>query len=315
MSTAGKRWLEAREMLRTLSVAIFLACLGWAQGGKEALPPPDIADVAYGPHERNVLDLWKAPSPRPTPLVIYIHGGGFRAGDKRTLPPALLQRLLKAGISVAAINYRFSQHAPYPGPMEDGARAVQYLRSRAREWNLDGKAFGATGASAGAGISLWIAFRDDMADPQSPDPVHRQSTRLQAVAVAAAQTTYDPREIARIVGEAAARHPALEPFYGLYGDQLKTERAYRMFADASPVTHLTRDDPPVLLLFFEPDTPLPPDAKPGDGIHHPRFGLYLKERMDRLGIECSLRYPGDGGPPIDLAAEMTAFFRKHLAHR
>ena len=302
-------------MKRTLSIAILLACLVWAQGGKEALPPPDIADVAYGPHERNVLDLWKAPSPRPTPLVIYIHGGGFRAGDKRTLPPALLKRLLEAGISVAAINYRFSQHAPYPGPMEDGARAVQYLRSRAREWNLNPKAFGATGASAGAGISLWIAFHEDMAEPRSPDPVRRQSTRLQAVAVAGAQTTYDPREIARIVGEAAARHPALEPFYGLYGEELKTEKAYRMFADASPVTHLTPDDPPVLLLYFEPDKPLPPDAKPGDGIHHPRFGLYLKERMDKLGIECVVRYPGDGGPPIDLAREITEFFRKHLMRR
>ncbi len=305
-----KPWHAARRLAVACALLAGLAC---AQ--KEALPPPDRADVSYGPHERNVLDFWQAPARWPAPLVIYIHGGGFRGGDKRTLPPALLKRLLEQGISVAAIHYRLSQHAPYPAPMQDGARAVQFLRSRAREWNLDPGALGATGASAGAGISLWIAFRDEMAEPQSKDPVRRQSTRLQAIAVAAAQTTYDPRVIAEIVGEAAARHPALEPFYGLYGDQLKTEKAYRLFADASPVTHLTRDDPPVLLLYFEPAEPLPPDAKPGDGIHHPRFGLFLKERMDELGIECRVRYPGDCGGPIDLAAAMTEFFRRHLLKR
>lgn len=299
-------------MKRLASCFLLIAALLWSQAGKEALPPPDVADAAYGPHERHRLDVWRAVSANPTPLVIYIHGGGFRAGDKRTLPPALLKRLLHSGISVAAINYRFSQHAPYPAPMEDGARAVQFLRLHAREWNLNPGAFGATGASAGAGIALWVGFRDDMADPRSAEPVRRESTRLQALAVAGAQTTYDPREIARVVGEAAARHPALEPFYGLYGEELKSEKADRMFREASPITHLTPDDPPVLLLYFEPDKPLPPDAKPGDGIHHPRFGFYLKERMDRLGIECMLRYPGDGGPPIDLAAEITDFFRRHL---
>lgn len=299
---------------RLISV-LLAACLLWAQGQKAALPPPDISDFAYGPHERNVLDLWRARTGQPAPLVIYIHGGGFRAGDKRSLPPALLKALLDKGISVAAINYRFSQHAPYPAPMHDAARAVQTLRLHAREWNLDTSAFGATGASAGAGISLWLGFHDDMADARSPDPIRRQSTRLSAIAVAAAQTTYDPRVIAKIVGEAAARHPALEPFYGLYGEQLKTEKAYRLFADASPITHLTADDPPVLLLYFEPDKPLPAEAKPGDGIHHPRFGLFLKERMDKLGIECRLRYPGDGGPPIDLAGEIAAFFARHLINR
>ncbi|MGB9606526.1 MAG: hypothetical protein ACPL88_11690, partial [Bryobacteraceae bacterium] len=80
-------------MVRVLTALLAAACLACAQGGKEPLPPPDAADVSYGPHERNVLDLWKAHSAKPTPLVIYIHGGGFRAGDKRTLPPALLKRL------------------------------------------------------------------------------------------------------------------------------------------------------------------------------------------------------------------------------
>ena len=70
------------------------------------LPAPDIANEHYGPHERNVLDLWKAKSDKPTPLVVYIHGGGFRAGSKETISPALLT-LLDKGISVINSNNQF----------------------------------------------------------------------------------------------------------------------------------------------------------------------------------------------------------------
>ena len=276
--------------------------------------PPDLANVSYGPYERNVVDLWKARSERPTPLVVFIHGGGFRAGDKSNLSPILLDLCFDAGISVAAINYRLTQTAPYPAPMHDGARAIQFLRSRAREWNLDPKRIAATGGSAGAGISLWVGFHDDIADPKSDGPVKRQSTRLTAMGVFGAQTTYDPRAIAKLIGEAAARHPALEPFYGLHGAELQTERAYQLFADASPITHLSKGDPPAFLYYAEPNQPLPSDAKPGQGIHHPRFGPFLKERMDKLGIECLLHhkdeYTGDPMPQVN--RQMVEFFQKYF---
>jgi acetyl esterase len=76
------------------------------------LPKPTQANFKYGPHERNVFDFWQAKSDQPTPLVIFIHGGGFVGGDKNNLNSRSLQQLLDAGISVAAINYRFVQHAP-----------------------------------------------------------------------------------------------------------------------------------------------------------------------------------------------------------
>ena len=119
--------------------------------------------------EHYVLDLWRAKSATPAPLVVFIHGGGFRGGDKTNLAPALLAKCLDTGISVAAINYRLSQQAAFPAPMLDSARAIQVLRSKAAEWNLDPKRFAATGGSAGAGISLWIGFHDDLADPASAD--------------------------------------------------------------------------------------------------------------------------------------------------
>src|SRR5438876_11889843 len=106
----------------------FILGLASPVAAQQEKPAPDVKEEKYGPHERNVIDLWKAKSDTPTPLVVFIHGGGFRGGDKSNLSPALLGGCLKAGISVAAINYRLSQHAPFPAPMLDSARAVQFLR-------------------------------------------------------------------------------------------------------------------------------------------------------------------------------------------
>ena len=114
-----------------------------------------------------------------------------------------------------AINYRLSPEVTFPDHYMDCARAIQFARHHAREWNLDPKRVGATGGSAGAGTSLWIGFHDDMADPNNADPVLRQSTRLTCMAVLGAQSTYDPFVIKEWVGEAASKHPALEGFYGL----------------------------------------------------------------------------------------------------
>jgi acetyl esterase len=288
---------------------------GVIRGQSRFSRPPNIADIAYDRFPRNVLDLWQADSARPTPLVIYIQSGLFNSGDKSELDPAMLDQLLSSGISVAAINHRYSgTHGPssYPFVMWDGIRAVQFLRYRAAIWNLDFARFGATGSSSGAGMALWIAFNHDFENRQSGDPVKRCSSRLCAVAGVDAQTTYDPEVIASLVGVPATRDPALGPFYGMYGNALKTEPARQLLEDASAVTHLTAGAPPVLLIYTEPDKPVPANAAPGTGIHHPRFGYYLKERMDKLKIECTvvvMDKPGAEKNPTDL---MVDFFRRHL---
>jgi acetyl esterase len=277
-----------------------------------AKPAPDLANHSYGPHQRNVLDLWKAKSDRSTPLVVFIHGGGFRAGSKDGISPALLRGLLDAGISVMTINYRLSPEVHFPAHYLDCARAIQYARLHAKEWNLDPKRVGATGGSAGAGTSLWIGFHDDLADAKSSDPVLRQSTRLSCMAVNGAQSSYDPRDIKAWVGEAAAKHPALlgtEGFYGVREAEADTPKAHQLYRDAAAINFLTRDDPPVIAFYAEPRGPLPPDAKPGTGIHHINFGFKLKERMDALKIECTIRHRDEGANPD---AESVAFFVKHL---
>lgn len=269
---------------------------------------PALADVPYGEHERNVLDLWQAKSNRPTPLFIWIHGGGFRAGDKSSIPSDLLKQCLAAGISSASINYRLSQHAPYPAQMLDSARAVQFLRSKAAEWNLDPKRFAAGGGSAGSGISQWIAYHDEMADPQSADPVAKQSTRLSCVFPLNMQSTYDPREIKRIVPGDAYKHPALLPLFGRpegwdWDEDPIDEKLDAMLKDASPITHLTKDDPPIFLLQNAGA------ATPGN-IHHPAFGRHLKEAADKLGVECVAKLDKDYESMSAAYAAMVEFMKK-----
>jgi acetyl esterase len=284
-------------------------------------PQPDVLNLRYGPHDRNVLDLWKAKrgsgEAGPAPVVVFFHGGGFRSGDKSGIPAWLVVKCLERGISVASVNYRLSQISPFPAPMHDGARAIQFLRSQAKVLDLDPDRIAASGSSAGAGIALWVGYHDDLADPGSPDPIVRQSSRVACLGVDSAQTSYDPRFIKALIGGGAHEHPALPAFYGLSAGELDTPRAHRLYAEASPLSYVSADDPPAILFYTEPDSPLPADAKAGEGIHHPRFGAALKAKLDALGVECVLRH-SDQFPVGDDAKEamfreMVAFFARHFS--
>lgn len=194
---------------------------------------PTHRDVKYGPHARNVLDFWQAESKQPTPVLVSIHGGGFRSGNK-SVSPVLLKECLGSGISVAAITYRLSDQAIAPAQFHDSARAIQFLRHKAKEWNIDPKRIAATGGSAGAGLSLWLGFHDDLADPKSDDPVLRESTRLTCMAVLQGQTSYDPRFIRKLFpGKDTYKHPALAQLFGVDLDKLDALPAekYRLFEE------------------------------------------------------------------------------------
>jgi acetyl esterase len=214
---------------------------------------PTQADVHYGPHERQVLDFYQAKSDKPTPVIVYIHGGGFVAGDKRSINADILQGALDAGISVAAIHYRFvdGDKIIFPAPQLDGARSVQFLRSKAADWNIDPARIGCFGGSAGAGISMWIGFHDDLAKPDSADPVERQSTRIRVIGTMGGQGTYDPLKIKQLIGGRAHEHPSLLKVYGLKSmDQAMapSPEIQRLYDEASAITHLTKDDPPLYMV-------------------------------------------------------------------
>lgn len=281
-----------------------------ARRRRPPLPAPDVANVAYGPHERNVFDLWRAKSDRPTPLVVYYHGGGFRGGDKRTINPSLLKQLLDGGVSVAAANYRLSNVAPFPAQMHDCARALQFLRCHAPKYNIDPKRVGATGGSAGAGISLWLAFHDDLADPSSSDPVARRSTRLTAAVVYGAQSSYDPRFIKKLFNTSQV-DAALIPFFGMTGpDDVADPKFHPLFEEASVINHATAGDAPVMLFYPQALAPLPANSNGGQHIHHPKFGIVLKQKLDRLGVECVLKFRKDYPDRNPVDAYVTFFFAK-----
>jgi acetyl esterase len=91
------------------------------------------ADVAYGPHERNRIDLYLARSEQPTPVVFMIHGGGFRNGDKsRWASDKQMSQLLASGVSCVAVNYPFLDAMPIQDILRQCARAVQFVRSKVR---------------------------------------------------------------------------------------------------------------------------------------------------------------------------------------
>jgi acetyl esterase/lipase len=272
------------------SLAALMPIAAFAQ--PNAKPDPTHADVAYAEHPRNRLDFWKAESERPTPLVIYIHGGGFRAGSKDSLNARTLKRLLAAGISVAALEYRLISDAPLPAAHYDCRRAVQFLRSKAGEWNIDKTRVGAFGGSAGAQLCMYLGFHDDAADPESNDALARESTRLACVATHGGQTTMDVNWWLDNIPGYNRPHRDFRAGFGAQTDEELRERA----AQVSALALISRDDPPIYMAYaMAPDDPVPDEesGRPqGWKVHHVNFGIALKRRMDELGVEAHLRYPG-----------------------
>ncbi|MFZ5829666.1 MAG: alpha/beta hydrolase fold domain-containing protein [Planctomycetota bacterium] len=191
---SAEEWREFRGKVKlSAEMAEDEAAASTVTGARGKPVPPTHKEVAYGPLPEQRLNLWIVPSEKTTPLIIHIHGGGFIQGSKHsTIDSALHGRLQAAGVSYASIQYRFqSKENPLPDVLRGIARAVQFLRHRSDEWNLDKKRFGAFGSSAGAAASTWLAMRDDLADVLSSDPVLRESTRLQAVWAMSVAPTMD----------------------------------------------------------------------------------------------------------------------------
>jgi acetyl esterase/lipase len=211
---------------------------------------------------------------------------------------------------VVAITYRYSNEAIAPAQFLDCARAIQFIRHKAKEWNLDSKRIAATGSSAGAGLSLWLGFHDDRADPKSEDPVLRQSTRLTCMSVFNGQTSYDPRFIRDLFpGTDTYKHPRIAQLFDVDLDKLDalSKEKYKLFELVSPINHLTKDDAPAQLIYGSNfDAPI---KNQGVGIHHPKFGQVLKERMDKLGIECQVHARVGRAESTELTL---GFIKKHF---
>ena len=262
--------------------------------GAEApsLPIPTHKNISYGPHARNTLDFWQAKGDGPRPLLVYIHGGGWLTGDKSKKGPAF-KPFLDKGISCAAFNYRLTPEHPLPAPVHDAARAIQFLRFKGRDWNINTSRIALTGPSAGACTSMWLLLHDDLANPVAVDPVLRESTRVCAASVQVGQTSIDPSVIEGWLGPNVLKHPMIFMAVGesSIDAAMRNFKIHRkVYAEFSPINHVDATDPP-LFMTCSAEMGLPcRDA--GHGIHHPVYGVKLKEKSDGVGHECHLVVPG-----------------------
>ena len=261
--------------------------------GSMCAQQPALADVHYGPHERQTLDFYKAKrATGVAPLLFFIHGGGWMTGDKGK--PDFLDKCLEAGISVASINYRFITDAADTKPpvqvcFDDTAKALQFVRSKAKEWAFDPARVIGCGGSAGGFLALWLAFHPDMAQAASIDPVMRQSTRLSGVMAFVPQTTIDPQQMQSWIpnnqyGNHAFGLPSMAEFVA------KRDELLPWINDHSPYALASADDPPVLLFYDNP----PELGKPyKDPPHSGNFGAGIAPRLKEVGIEHEINFNND----------------------
>jgi acetyl esterase/lipase len=264
-------------------------------------------------------------------LLFFIHGGGWVSGDRNSGLDNLLKPMLAAGVSVVSIEYRFIADAvrdgvnpPVKAPMRDTARALQFVRSKAAEWNIDKKRIAASGGSAGACTSLWLAFHDDLAETNSSDPIARESTRLTGAAVTNPQTSLDPQQMREwtpnstygghafgVIKGIKDQPPSAEA--GKFAMDFDTFLARRnellpLINEYSPYALVTPDDPAVYLYFRDPPALGQPQKDP---THSANFGVKLQERCRTVGVGCELVFPGAPGVThTNVQAALLAMLKK-----
>ena len=264
--------------------------------------------VAYGPYEENVFDIFLVDAVEPTPLVIYIHGGGFTNGTKGIVYVAArkeIREVLASGASYATIDYRLLEEVDDEGVIKsltDSRRCLQFLRYHHEQLNVDPAQIAIYGASAGAGTCLWLAFNDDMADPNAVDPVLRESTRVSVIAGKGAQSTYDLTKWETVVFASLgmtledmanlpnASEQSLLSFYG--ADEIEDitspeTQAYRQAVDMLEL--MSPDDPP-FWVWNDIENPGIPTSQ-SELLHHGLHAVALRDRANEVGLECQAYAP------------------------
>jgi acetyl esterase/lipase len=286
-------------LLFALAALAFLApARGEAQDKKgPALPEGTKVemDLAYGPHkERNVLDLYVPKSEAALPLVIWVHGGGWQQGSKAG-GPAL--GLLSKGYAVASINYRLSQQAVYPAQIEDCKAAVRFLRANAKEYNLDPDHFGVWGASAGGHLVALLGTTAAAKELEGDGGNKEVSSKVQAVV-----DWFGPTDLTKMGG---SHDNPNSPEAKLLGGPVQENKDKA--AKANPITYVTKDAAPFLILHGDQDKTVPYSQSE-----------LLAEALKKAGVEVRLvkvEGAGHGGAQFNAPENrklIEEFFDKHL---
>lgn len=261
----------------------------------------DIDYVGDG-HERHMLDLYLPPgeAAAPRPLVIWIHGGAWLAGDKNNCPALVL---LRDGYAVASINYRLSQHATFPAQSYDCKAAIRWLRAHAEEYQLDPDRFGVWGASAGGHLVALMGTAGDVEELEGDLGTTGVSSRVQAVCDYFGPSDFPNiaahcTEISRL-DHAAPNSPEARLIGGAISELADTAIA------VSPITYVTEDDPPFLIVHGDQDPTVPV-----------RQSEVLHSALEEAGVDSTLIIIEGGGHggfgENDPRNEVREFFNQHL---
>ncbi len=225
-----------------------------------AVPPGVTAhrDLAYleNGHARQVLDLFVPKNAgRPLPVIIWIHGGGWAAGDKAGCPP-LRQGYAQRGYAIASVNYRLSQHARFPAQLQDCKAAIRWLRSNAARFGLDPERFGVWGSSAGGHLVAMVGVTGDVTQFDAGASQEISS------AVQCVMNDYGPTDFLQMnahrPGGAGMDHNAPDsPESRLIGGPITDPANLAMVMQANPITYVFRGDPPFLINHGDQDPLVP----------------------------------------------------------
>lgn len=262
---------------------------------------PAHSDVAYdSDHPSQCVDVYLAKSDKPSPAMIYIHGGGWRAGSKKSVPAWLKAFVAEGKLSVVAVEYRFTDVATHPAQVSDCLRAIQFVRQNAEQWNIDPKRLGVTGGSAGGHLSAYVALHDDVAMSESDDPVERQSSRVACAVSFAGPTDWS------LLSSINHTHPAYRQLIGYQPGTPAAELDAGLIKDVSPISFVSKDDPPIMQVHGDEDSIVP--LKHASNLH---------EKLQHTGVRSELVViPGGNhgvsGAGGQVAKRPTKFVQRYL---
>lgn len=262
----------------------------------------DLEYVRNG-HERQKLDLYlpkRGSDDEKLPLVVWIHGGGWQGGSKEGCPA---RHLTGEGFAVASVNYRLSGHATFPAQIHDCKTAIRFLRANADKYGLDPDRVGVWGSSAGGHLVSLLGTSGDVKELEGPDLYADQSSRVQAVC-----NYYGPTELLKM-GEQSGPNSRLDhdspnsPESKLLGGPVQQQ--VELARLASPMTHISKDDPPFLTVHGDADPVVP--VQQGKTFH---------EALKQAGVDSELYVVKEGGHgnfrDDSLSGKVTAFFERTL---
>ena len=231
-----------------------------------------------------MLDLYlPTETSGPFPVIVYIHGGGWERGSRHQCPAL---GMVAKGFTVASIDYRLSQEAPFPAQIEDCKAAVRWLRANATKYNLDPDRFGIWGTSAGGYLAALLGTSGGVKELEGTGDNLQYSSRVQAVCAVAAPTDLSQFGTGQGEADAISAGPpptrrAQEAVRSLLGGS-KNESAHA--AMASPITYVSKDDPPFLIVQGNFDRIVPVEQSR-------RFYQALKD----AGVNATLKILPDQG--------------------